>query len=136
MKPDKKQEAQRWLRQAEYELASARHLLAGEHFAIACFMSQQATEKALKALAYFRGDRYVLGHSLVELLSHLTGGYPDLAAFRQRAGKLDRYYLPTRYPDALPGGVPAEGYDASETRDAVAVATDIVALAHRLIEGG
>ncbi|MBI4311248.1 MAG: HEPN domain-containing protein [Chloroflexi bacterium] len=135
MKPDRKQEAQRWLRQAEYQLASAQYLLSGGYYAMACFHSQQNVEVALKALRYLRGDRYVLGHAVTELFDNLVADYPELVPHRQQAIKLDRYYIPTRYPDAIPGGVPAEGYDAREAAEAVSVALDITLLAKRLIEG-
>ena len=61
-------EARRWLAQAQDDLAFARLGLREGFFAQACFLSQQAGEKALKALRYLRGDRRVLGHSLVALV--------------------------------------------------------------------
>ncbi len=105
MKPDRKQEAQRWLRQAEYQLASARYLLAGGYYAMVCFHSQQTVEVALKALGYLRGDRYVLGHAIIGLFDSLVANYPELSPLRQQAIKLDLYYTytPARYSDAIPG---------------------------------
>lgn len=135
MKPDRKQEAQRWLRQAEGDLRASIVLMQDGLHSHSCFMAQQTAEKALKALAYFRGDRYVLGHAISELLEKLDGDYPDLRPFKERLAKLDQYYTPTRYPDALPGGVPLSLYDVTQASDATTVAGAMVSLARRLIEG-
>ena len=62
-----KAEAARWLAQAESDLGFAELGLREGFFAQACFVCQQAVEKALKALHYLGGARVVLGHSLVEL---------------------------------------------------------------------
>ena len=112
-------DARRWLRQAENDLDFARLALREGFFAQACFMAHQVAEKALKALAYHRGDRYVTGHSLLELLSSLEPAHPELSGHRELAGLLDQYYLTTRYPDALPGGVPFEAYNRGQGEDAV-----------------
>ena len=53
-------EARRWLAQAESDLAFAEVGVREGFFAQACFICQQAGEKALKALHYRRGARMVL----------------------------------------------------------------------------
>ena len=68
-------DAKRWLRQAENDLDFARLALREGFYSQACFMSHQVTEKALKAIAYFRGDRYVTGHSLLEIILNLVPDY-------------------------------------------------------------
>ena len=88
-------------------------------FALACFMSQQAAEKALKALAYFKGDRFVPGHAVISLLDNLVAAYPELTSIHDGAERLDLYYVPTRYPDALPGGAPFEAYKSEQAEEAV-----------------
>jgi HEPN domain-containing protein len=112
-------EARRWLAQAESDLAFAEVGVREGFFAQACFICQQAGEKALKALHYRRGARLVLGHSLVELLNDLRSGHPALAELGDAARQLDQYYIPTRYPNGLPGGVPAEAFTQRQAREAV-----------------
>ena len=56
------------MKQAENDLEFARLVQREGFFAQACFISQQAGEKALKSLRYARGERFVFGHSLRELL--------------------------------------------------------------------
>lgn len=134
MRPSKA-EAERWLRQAESDLAFA-ELGAREGFsAQACFVCQQASEKALKALHYLGGARFVFGHSLVELLDQVVAIHPALAGLRENAQQLDQYYIPTRYPNGLPGGVPAEVFTKRQAEEAVVSAREFIARARAAIGG-
>jgi HEPN domain-containing protein len=115
-------EAARWLAQAESDLGFAELGLREGFFAQACFVCQQSVEKALKALHYLAGARVVLGHSLVELLDSLSAQHAGLLDLREAAQQLDQYYIPTRYPNGLPGGVPAEVFTRRQAEEAVALA--------------
>jgi HEPN domain-containing protein len=127
-------EARRWLAQAESDLAFAEVGVREGFFAQACFICQQAGEKALKALHYRRGARVVLGHALVELLQDLLAEHPDLIDLRDAARQLDQYYITTRYPNGLPGGVPAEAFTPSQAAEAVAYARQLVARARATLD--
>ena len=129
-------EASRWLRQAESDLAFA-ELGAREGFpAQACFTSQQAAEKALKAVLYLSGARFVPGHSLVELLDRAAADTASLRRLQDSARQLDQYYIPTRYPNGLPGGIPAEVFADAQAEDAVGRAREFIESAHALLYGG
>ena len=119
-------EALRWLLQAENDLAYARVGLREGFHAQVCFLCQQICEKALKSIHYGKlGARIVHGHSLVELCDGL-----DLPGdFRSELAVLDQYYIPTRYPNGLPGGTPYEVYTADQAAAAVAVCDRVIALA-------
>ena len=134
MKPDPTAEAMRWTLQAEYDLSIAELVLRENHYSHVCFMSHQAAEKALKSVAYGRGDRFVIGHSLQELLNGLVGTHEDLESLREAACRLDQYYVATRYPDALPGGLPFETYSRGQAEEAVAMASEIVTSARAFLE--
>ena len=54
-----KEEAQRWIKQAEYDLKSAKINFDGENYAYTCFIFKQSAQKSLKAYLYFRGERFV-----------------------------------------------------------------------------
>lgn len=134
---DSEAEARRWLLQAENDLAFAQLAVREQFFAQACFVAQQTGEKALKAIAYGLGDRLVLGHSLVDLVQRLGGRVPKLKALRELAGVLDQYYVPTRYPNGLPGGVPFEAFGGAQAEAAVEAAKRFVDCARlRRHEGG
>ena len=126
-------DAKRWLSQAINDLAFSRLALRESYFTQTCFMSHQVAEKALKSLAYFRGDRYVMGHSLSGLVASLEETHPEIKEFHSITGRLDQFYVPTRYPDALPGGTPFEAYDREQAEEAVASAARIVAFAEGVI---
>lgn len=118
---------QRWLAQAERTLHTARFLLEGGFWAEVCFQSEQTVELALKAFLYWRGQRYVHTHSVQDLIREC--GQED-AEFRQFQGYgefLDRFYLTTRYPDALDEpGVPSENFTETEARQALDYATAVI----------
>ena len=90
-------------------------------------MCQQAAEKALKALHYLAGERVVIGHAVAELLETLIARHSTLAPFRDVARQLDQYYIPTRYPNGLPGGVPSEVFTKRQADEAVAGAEAVAA---------
>lgn len=135
MEDQNRSEARRWLGQAEDDLAFARVGLEHEFFAQACFLSQQAAEKALKALRYLRGERRVLGHSLVALVDSLTDALPALAGLRFHAAELDLHYVPARYPNGLPDLAPFEAYTREQAERALAAADEFLAVSRTVIEG-
>lgn len=126
---DERGEAERWLRQAENDLEFGRLALREGYYAQACFIAQQTAEKAVKSVAYGAGHRTVLGHSLVELTGRMRAEFPELASLREIAGILDQYYVPTRYPDGLAGGVPFEAFGEKQAREAIEGAGRFVELA-------
>ncbi len=67
MKAEHKQLAERWLKQAEIDLEDAKYLFRVAGYHLVCFMSQQASEKALKAFLFSQGAETVWGHSASEL---------------------------------------------------------------------
>lgn len=131
---DDRAEGDRWLRQAENDLAFGRLALRERFFAQACYIAQQSSEKALKSIAYGSGDRLVIGHSLVELVERLVDRVPGLADLRETAGILDQYYIPTRYPNGLAGGVPFEAFGERQAREAMEGAERFVRIAREWAE--
>jgi HEPN domain-containing protein len=126
MKARPRAEAERWLAQARSDLDFARVGLREGFFAQACFQCQQAAEKALKAIHYLGGARFVPGHSLVELLGPLVDRDPALASLRASAQRLDQLYIPTRYPNGLPGGIPADVFSREQAAEAIDQASAFV----------
>lgn len=126
-------DAERWLAQAENDLASA-VVLAREGFAAqACFTCQQASEKALKAMHYRYGARVVIGHALVDLLEGLVAREPRVGALGAAARQLDQYYIPTRYPNGLPGGVPFEVFTRENADEAIGFVRAFVSVAASVV---
>lgn len=76
----------------------------------------------------------MFGNSLQKILDRLTETYPDLSNLRDSACRLDQYYLSTRYPDALPEGIPYEAYTEGQAMEAVSMASEIVTSARAFLE--
>src|SRR5713101_9709423 len=104
MKPDARSEGRRWLAQAENDLAFATLASREGYFAQACFNSQQAAEKALKAYLYSRGAEQVLGHSVADVAAECANVEAEFSPLRLQAAPLDQFYVATRCPNSLPGG--------------------------------
>jgi len=114
-----------WVKQAERDLENAKYEMGGGFFEWACFLSQQAAEKALKA-AYQRLGGEAFGYSVSGLLSSLPEDYKAEEALRSKAMELDKAYIPTRYPNAIPEGAPFEVYTREEARRLISYAEEIV----------
>ncbi len=129
MKRPHKQESLRWLTQARDEFTDADDLRLRGRYYLALFHFQQAAEKALKAFLYLKVESFEVFYtrSVDELLKMAIDIDSD---FRQvvQAKKLDKYYIPTRYPNGLPGGVPSRYFDDPEE------AKEAMELAKRAIE--
>lgn len=130
---DPRGEAKRWLVQAEYDLQSARHSAEGGFYASACFQAQQTAEKALKGFLYARGERIVMGHSVAELCARCAEYGEAFDRLRRRLMVLDRFYIPTRYPNGLPGGIPAEVYLLEDAQEALQLAEEAIDLVTKIL---
>jgi len=130
---DREAEAQRWLRAAGEDLTYARHAAAGGFHAPACFHAQQAAEKAVKAVHYRSGARAVIGHSVRALIETLGPRPASLDALLDAARELDLLYLPTRYPNGLDTGTPAEAFSPTQSTRALELATRIVEAAAAIV---
>ena len=102
-------EAIRRLTTAEDDNDSAVILKENGKFAHSCFHAQQAGEKALKAVWYF-ADADPWGHSIKKLIEDLNSVdlklYQRLESYTRMGLVLDRFYIPTRYPNGLPDITP------------------------------
>ena len=119
-------ESRRWLEQAEYDLKTSQWNAKGELFAPACFWAQQAAEKASKAYLYSRGERFVPGHSVAELLEKCKAYDKEFESLVLTGAFLDRFYIPTRYPNSLPSGIPAHAYREKDASEAIELAQKIL----------
>ena len=96
-------EARRWWLQADNDLGFARLALREAYYHQACFIAQQAAEKAVKSIGYHLGDRTILGHSVTVLVDRYAGKAPELADLRGSASVLDLYYVPLPLPQRTAG---------------------------------
>ena len=125
-------EADRWLRQAEYDLRAAEWNREGGFHAPACFWAQQAAAKALRAFLFLNKEDAVLTRSVADLLDRAMTYEEEFKRLVGTSTSLDLYYKTARFPDALPGGIPAEVISVKDSTDAVKQASDIVAIVERV----
>ena len=126
---------QDWLDEALDDLAAAEDLYRLGRYSKACFFAQQAAEKAVKAALMKRLKRFETIHSVAELLRRLRRGGVWVPEELVESGELlDRFYIPTRYPNAWPYGAPHRHYTEEDARIALEHARRIVAFAKRLVE--
>jgi len=133
MKREPREEAQRWLIHARDEFQDANELRLRSRFYLALFHFQQATEKAIKAFLYSvaGSEEIFFTHSIYELMRLAKEATPDFEKV-EKAAKLDQYYIPTRYPNGLPGGVPSRFYtNPEEAREAMELARAVL----EMVEG-
>jgi len=117
--------ARDWLAQAQRDLEHAHHDLAEGYHEWACFSAQQAAEKALKATYQHLGGE-AWGHSVKRLLEELpleAGVTSDLVNYGRI---LDRFYIPTRYPNGFDYGKPADYYTETDSQQAIGCAEAIL----------
>ena len=135
MKRPHKEESLRWLTQAKDEFQDADDLRKRNRFYLALFHFQQAAEKALKAYLYLKvkSVEVFYTHSIDDLLEMTFDISPDFKEVNQ-VKKLDRYYIPTRYPNGLPGSVPSRYFDdPKEAEEAMELAKSLIGLVEKKI---
>jgi HEPN domain-containing protein len=122
------EEARRWILQATFDLKAAEWNLQGGFFNTVCFLAQQSAEKGLKSVLYYSGASRtkLMTHSTVQLLAEAVAIIPALESLLDDARELDLHYIPSRYPNGLPGGFPHKFYGEKPASDALKCAERII----------
>lgn len=120
-------QSKRWLSQAHEDLAAAQELFTSGKFAHACFFAEQSCQKSLKG--YLIGNKRQPSHihAITDLITESARINGNFNALLNEAKMLDKYYLTTRYPDALPDSslTPSEAYTKEEAEKAIEIAQRI-----------
>lgn len=122
-------EAERWLAQAEHDIKSAEWDVKGEFHESACFKMQQAAEKGLKAVSLSLGKSCVTSHSTFALARELAKIDKSFEKISSACRELDKLYIPTRYPDALPSGIPHDYFTKEDAEKAIKYGKQILGAA-------
>ncbi|MGB9877422.1 MAG: HEPN domain-containing protein [bacterium] len=123
-----------WLRQAERDLQHARNSLASADYEWACFAAQQSAEKAVKALHQHLG-REAIGHSVLKLLRDLGEELGIEERLLKIGADLDKYYIPTRYPNGFFSGAPMDYFHREDAEEAIMNAEEILRFVKGKING-
>ncbi|MEM1513152.1 MAG: HEPN domain-containing protein [Candidatus Jordarchaeales archaeon] len=89
-----------WFEEAREELETAEQLFRLGRYAHSCFHSQQAAEKALKALIIHLKRVVHRSHDLVELYEEVREELALGDVVERRLPELSAYYTQSRYPNA------------------------------------
>lgn len=120
-----------WLRRAKSNLAIARQQATEDiYWEDLCFETQQAAEKALKAVLLFKNIPFRLIHDLSEPLTLLEQHGVSLPEDIRAAAALTDYSVEARYPG------PFEPVTEDEYREALRIAETVVAWAEAQITSG
>ncbi|MEM3806101.1 MAG: HEPN domain-containing protein [Desulfurococcus sp.] len=88
-----------WLAEAQADLRYAEMSISTGRYNWACFIAQQAAEKALKALMLHVLGEYPRGHDLVKLYRRVKDS-TAVSLSEVALAKLSAYYTLARYPNA------------------------------------
>jgi HEPN domain-containing protein len=89
-----------------------------------CFLSQQAMEKSLKGYLVYKGKNYPKTHKLVDLYFLCREKF--LEPFKNKIKLVDEFYIPTRYPDGIPGGLPNRISSETDAKEALGAAEGLL----------
>ncbi len=115
-----------WLEEARDDYLTAQDLYKLGRYSKACFFCHQACEKALKALMIKKLGKYDPIHSIAELLRRISKHLPVPQHLIDKGEKLDRFYIPTRYPNAWPYGAPHKHYTEEDAKIALEYAKEVM----------
>lgn len=114
-----------WIKQAQRDLDSARSQMKDGFFEWACFIAQQAAEKAAKAV-YQKMGAEVWGHSVSDLLKGLQEKLDISNELMDKARRVDRFYIPARYPNSWASGIPGDYINEKDAEDAISDSEKII----------
>lgn len=129
-------EAKRWWLTAQEDLEAAKALHESNKFSHACFLAQQGAEKAMKSL-WIAIDSDPWGHSIQKLVMQ----YPQknrligIDNWLAQAATLDKFYIPTRYPNGLPDLTPSQVYNSQDSVQAIEKAEFFLEETRKQLEG-
>lgn len=121
-----------WIRQAKRDVESAKAQLETGFFEWACFIAQQATEKAIKAV-YQKLGAEAWGHSATDLLKGIKEKLNVTDDLIDMAKHLDKFYIPARYPNGWASGIPAEYINKEDAQNAISNSEKILQFCESLL---
>ena len=93
-----------WMKYSQNDLISAKHLfddLYPKQTEIACYLSQQCAEKALKGYILFRDIEPPKTHNLIEICQICTNHDTTFSEIMDACADLTPYGVAVRYPNEL-----------------------------------
>lgn len=122
--------AEEWLKRAKSNIAIAKQPRSEDiYLEDLCFETQQAAEKALKAVLISKGIKFRFVHDLAELLTLLEQNGVPLPDGIRSAATLTDFSVEARYPG------PFEAVTEEEFKEALSIAQTVLAWAEAQLFG-
>jgi HEPN domain-containing protein len=116
--------SQDWWEQSLRDLRHARNALQDTDFEWSAFAAQQSAEKAVKALIISKGGE-PWGHLITGLLEALPREIAPPPEVLEAGNRLDKHYIPARYPNGFAQSYPGKLYTRGEAEGAISDAEKI-----------
>jgi len=116
-----KPEVEKWWKQAERDLKSAKNSFKSKDYYVSSLLAQQSVEKALKALYIKKFNELIKTHDLVFLANKIKLAEELI----ELCDKLSKVYIETRYPDAS-GRLPSETFSKEDSLNHINIAEEII----------
>lgn len=128
-------EENRWLEFALDDLDSGEIMYKAGKYNMVCFFAHQAAEKALKAFLVSRRQNSPRIHNIVDLVNLCSAYDVAFSKLLPKVRMLNQFYIPTRYPTALPGSAASGMPDNKMAEKAISFAEEIVSFCQNTILG-
>ena len=115
----------KWIYFAEQDLNFAKSGLKDKFYSHVCFLSQQAVEKTCKAFLIYNNLNYPKTHKIVEIINSNKKLLNMLKKYIDEIKLLDAFYIPTRYPDGIPGSLSEGLPDKKDAESSLSIAEKI-----------
>jgi len=116
--------SQDWWAQSLRDLRHARNALQDTDYEWSAFAAHQSAEKAVKALIISQGGE-PWGHLITGLLEALPKGVSASPEVVEAGNRLDKHYIPARYPNGFVQSYPGKLYTRGEAESAISDAEKI-----------
>lgn len=115
-----------WYEFAHDDLVVAMASFEKEIYNLACFHAHQGVEKMLKGYLASKGKDVPKTHFIGVLLKLCAEIDKEFNEIAEACIKLDDYYIPTRYPDALPGMLPEGMPNKDDAQEAISTLKEMI----------
>ena len=112
-----------WLYFAKSDLTAAERLFEEAIYHLVCFHAHQAIEKVLKGALRNKEQNIPKTHDIVLLFQRVR--QPTLASSDDIIF-VNRFYIPTRYPDTFPGALPEGLPTREDAQKALTIAKSVL----------
>ena len=118
--------AENCIKQAQYDLETAKSNAKDGHHALACFLSYESAVKIVSGFLYKKGAEFVWGSSISDLCEDAMVFDPSFDLVKSIAMLLDKYSHQTRFPTSLPGNTPYEVYDKNDSARSIEISEEVM----------